>query len=120
MEKAIEELFQGHYVNEIDCLGVDYKSSTRQAYMEIQLDVQGCCDIYASLDKFCEEEMMDGPNQYKSDVHGLVVSDTDVAQKYSLLLHMYLIWTMSSMKCRMVTSTECWELLTVCLDPEWH
>lgn len=73
MEKAIEELFQGHYVNEIDCTGVEYKSSTRQIYMEIPLDVQGCSDIYASFDKFCEEEMMVGQNQYKAEGHGFVV-----------------------------------------------
>lgn len=42
----------------------------------LQLDVKGCKDIYESFLKYCEEEVMDGPNQYKAEGHGLQVGRT--------------------------------------------
>jgi len=52
---------------------VDYKSSRKQPYMEIQLDIQGCKDIYDSLERFCAEERMDGQNKYNAEGFGLQV-----------------------------------------------
>eukprot|EP00803_Ostreobium_quekettii_P004318 evm.model.scf_1518.4 EVM.evm.TU.scf_1518.4 scf_1518:22440-34055(-) len=72
VEKVIQYLFVGHYSSHIDCIDVDFKSITQQPFMEIQLEVTGCRDIYASLDKFCEEERLDGQNKYQAEGHGLV------------------------------------------------
>lgn len=74
VEKAIEYLFVGHYSNHIECVDVDFRSVTRQPFMEIQLEVTGCKDLYASLDKFCEVEKLEHPNRYHAEGHGLVVS----------------------------------------------
>ena len=38
-----------------------------------QLDVKGCRDVYASFERYCDVELMDGPNQYKAEGHGLQV-----------------------------------------------
>jgi len=72
VEKVIEYLFVGHYSNHIECVDVDFKSVTRQPFMEIQLEVTGCKDLYASLDKFCEVEKLEHPNKYHAEGHGLV------------------------------------------------
>mmetsp|Transcript_35695 Transcript_35695/g.79387 ORF Transcript_35695/g.79387 Transcript_35695/m.79387 type:complete len:1131 (+) Transcript_35695:131-3523(+) len=71
VEKVINELFEGHTTNYIECINVDYKSSRDESFMDLQLDVKGCKDIYESFEKYCEVEIMDGPNQYKAEGHGL-------------------------------------------------
>lgn len=55
----------------IECVNVDYKSTRKESFMDLQLDVKGCKNIYDSFDKYCEVEMMDGQNQYKTDDYGL-------------------------------------------------
>lgn len=39
----------------------------------MQLDVKGCKDIYASFDKYCEVEVLEGDNQYNAEKHGMQV-----------------------------------------------
>lgn len=51
MEKAINELFEGFTYNFIECIGVDYKSTRKESFMDLQLDVKGCKNIYDSFDK---------------------------------------------------------------------
>jgi hypothetical protein len=48
---VINELFEGHTINFLECVNVDYTSSRRESFMDLQLDVKGCPDIYASFDK---------------------------------------------------------------------
>ena len=73
VETSIPELFVGHYSNYVECLNVDYTSSRKQPYMEIQLDVHGCKDIYESLERFCEKETLEGQNKYDAKDFGLQV-----------------------------------------------
>ena len=61
----------------IECINVDYKSTRRESFMDLQLDVKGCANIYNSFDKYCEVEVMDGQNQYQTDEHGMQVSRLD-------------------------------------------
>lgn len=51
MERVINELFEGHTHNFIECVHVDYKSSRRESFMDLQLDVKGCANVYESFDK---------------------------------------------------------------------
>ena len=60
VEGTIQKLFEGHTVNYINCINVDYKSTRKEAYVDLQLDVKGCKDVYASFDKYIEVEKMDG------------------------------------------------------------
>ena len=71
VEGTIQKLFEGHTVNYINCINVDYKSTRKEAYLDLQLDVKGCKDVYASFDKYIEVEKMDGENKYRAEGHGL-------------------------------------------------
>ena len=70
---VIPDLFVGHYSTHVECLNVPYTSSRKQPYMLIELDVLGCKDVYASLERFCAEEILEGSHKYNADKHGLQV-----------------------------------------------
>ena len=56
---------------------------------DLQLDVKGCQDVYASFDKYVEVERLEGDNKYHADKHGLQVSIMDpvVVKLLSLRQH---------------------------------
>lgn len=71
VENTIQHLFEGKVVNYIDCVNVDYKSTRKETFMDLQLDVKGCKDIYESFDKYVEVETLEGDNKYQAEGHGL-------------------------------------------------
>ena len=71
VEGTIQKLFEGHMVNYIDCINVEYKSTRKEAFLDLQLDVKGCKDIYESFDKYVEVERLEGDNKYRAEGHGL-------------------------------------------------
>ena len=46
--------------------------------IDLQLDVKGCDDVYASFDKYVEVEKMDGDNKYRAEGYGLQDADKGV------------------------------------------
>jgi ubiquitin carboxyl-terminal hydrolase 7 len=42
-------------------------------HADLQLDVKGCRDVYASFDKYVEVERLEGDNKYHAENHGLQV-----------------------------------------------
>lgn len=40
---------------------------------DLQLDVKGCRDVYASFDKYVEVERLEGDNKYHAEQFGLQV-----------------------------------------------
>ncbi|KAL0912228.1 hypothetical protein M5K25_018190 [Dendrobium thyrsiflorum] len=71
VEGTIQQLFEGHHMNYIDCINVDYKSSRKESFYDLQLDVKGCRDVYASFDKYVEVESLEGDNKYHAEKYGL-------------------------------------------------
>ncbi|XP_071734690.1 ubiquitin C-terminal hydrolase 12-like isoform X2 [Rutidosis leptorrhynchoides] len=71
VEGTIQQLFEGHHMNYIECINVDYKSTRKESYYDLQLDVKGCRDVYASFDKYVEVERLEGDNKYHAEQHGL-------------------------------------------------
>ena len=43
-------------------------------YTDLQLDVKGCRDVYASFDKYVEVERLEGDNKYHAEQYELQVS----------------------------------------------
>ena len=101
VEGTIEQLFEGHHINYIECINVDYKSNCKESFYgacrlfswvyinyvmlfidqvlyglaDLQLDVKGCRDVYSSFDKYVEVERLEGDNKYHAENHGLQVTD---------------------------------------------
>ncbi|XP_060169981.1 ubiquitin C-terminal hydrolase 13-like isoform X3 [Lycium barbarum] len=71
VEGSIQQLFEGHHMNYIECINVDYKSTRKESYYDLQLDVKGCADVYASFDKYVEVERLEGDNKYHAEQYGL-------------------------------------------------
>ncbi|KAI3750855.1 hypothetical protein L2E82_21722 [Cichorium intybus] len=71
VEGTIQQLFEGHHMNYIECINVDYKSTRKESFYDLQLDVKGCRDVYASFDKYVEVEKLEGDNKYHAEQHGL-------------------------------------------------
>ena len=60
VDGAIGNLFSGTIRSFITCLNVEYVSQREESFYDVQLDVKGCKDIYASLDKYTDKETLDG------------------------------------------------------------
>ncbi|CAL5365147.1 unnamed protein product [Camellia sinensis] len=71
VEGTIQQLFEGHHMNYIECINVDYKSTRKESFYDLQLDVKGCRDVYASFDKYVEVERLEGDNKYHAEQFGL-------------------------------------------------
>ncbi|KAL0008201.1 hypothetical protein SO802_009703 [Lithocarpus litseifolius] len=74
VEGTIQQLFEGHHMNYIECINVDYKSTRKESFYDLQLDVKGCRDVYASFDKYVEVERLEGDNKYHAERYGLQVA----------------------------------------------
>lgn len=51
----------------------EFKLSIMSHLTDLQLDVKGCRDIYASFDKYVEVERLEGDNKYHAEKYGLQV-----------------------------------------------
>ncbi|XP_062188421.1 ubiquitin C-terminal hydrolase 13-like isoform X2 [Phragmites australis] len=71
VEGTIQQLFEGHHMNYIECINVNFKSTRKESFYDLQLDVKGCQDVYASFDKYVEVERLEGDNKYHAEQHGL-------------------------------------------------
>lgn len=78
MEDAIGKLFQGHISTFYDCIEVDYKSTHKHSFVDLQLYVKGQKDILDSFDDYTEVDMLDGQNQHMAGGFGLQVRMVDV------------------------------------------
>eukprot|EP01012_Entosiphon_sulcatum_P035236 TRINITY_DN4474_c0_g1_i1.p1 TRINITY_DN4474_c0_g1~~TRINITY_DN4474_c0_g1_i1.p1 ORF type:complete len:1106 (+),score=261.32 TRINITY_DN4474_c0_g1_i1:871-4188(+) len=61
---SLERMFSGQMLSYVQCLGVDYTSCRVEDFLDLQLQVKGCRDIYSSFDQYTLVETLDGKNQY--------------------------------------------------------
>ena len=60
---------------------------------DLQLDVKGCRDVYASFDKYVEVERLEGDNKYQAEQHGLQVPKNHfIIMGLNLNLKMYYLY----------------------------
>lgn len=71
VQGTMENLFECKILNYIECVNVECTSEREETVRDLQLVVKGCKDIYQSFDKFCEVEMLDGDNKYRTERFGL-------------------------------------------------
>lgn len=70
VEGTFKHLFEGKTLNYIECLDVDYKSNKVEPFCDIQLTIKGCKNIYESLNKYTEEEILDNDDKYLTEEYG--------------------------------------------------
>ncbi|KAJ1611989.1 ubiquitin carboxyl terminal hydrolase domain that is fused to a MATH domain [Cryptosporidium canis] len=70
VDGVIKALFEGEYENYIECLDVDCTSRRRENFYDIQVDVEGVGSLEESLERFVEEEILDGENLYEAEGFG--------------------------------------------------
>ncbi|CAE7812782.1 UBP13 [Symbiodinium sp. KB8] len=68
---SIKRLFEGEMENHVECLDVDYTSSRRETFYDIQLSLKSdkgndLQTLEESLAEFTAEEILDGENLYKA------------------------------------------------------
>ncbi|SCL90275.1 ubiquitin carboxyl-terminal hydrolase, putative [Plasmodium berghei] len=71
VDGSVKKMFEGEVETYIECIDIDYKSVRKETYEDIQLDVHGCNNIYESLDKAIEAEILEGDNIYETDGYGM-------------------------------------------------
>jgi len=64
----IKKLFQGKIQSYIKCIKVKYESVSEESFFDISLNLKDCADIYASLDDYVREEILEGDNEYDTGV----------------------------------------------------
>ncbi|KAL0251067.1 hypothetical protein GEMRC1_000281 [Eukaryota sp. GEM-RC1] len=69
-ENLISGMFEGKIYSYIKCLNVEYESSRVETFYDLSLDVKGCSTIYDSFEKYTEDEILEGDNQYSAEGHG--------------------------------------------------
>eukprot|EP01026_Neomeris_dumetosa_P018798 TRINITY_DN1741_c0_g2_i4.p1 TRINITY_DN1741_c0_g2~~TRINITY_DN1741_c0_g2_i4.p1 ORF type:complete len:934 (-),score=143.44 TRINITY_DN1741_c0_g2_i4:362-2860(-) len=70
-ENAINKLFEGKINSYVRCLNVDFNSQRTEAFMDLQLDVKDCKNLYQSLDRYVAVETLEGENQYMAEGYGM-------------------------------------------------
>lgn len=70
VDSTIKKLFEGKVRSFVRCVDVDFQSFRDESFYDLQLDVKGCKDIYQSLRKYVEIELLQGDNQYEADGYG--------------------------------------------------
>ena len=70
VDGVVTRMFSGKLRSYIRCVNVDYVSTREEDFYDLQLDVKGCKDIYASFDKYIAKEMLTGDNQYDAESLG--------------------------------------------------
>ena len=63
MQGTMAHLFRGTYTNYVKCINVEDVSLRDEVFYDLQMPVKGCKDLYASLDEYIKEEILEGDNQ---------------------------------------------------------
>lgn len=53
VEGMVNKLFEGHTLNYLECINVDYKSSRKESFMDLQVRRRGPCGCCAATAGCC-------------------------------------------------------------------
>ena len=69
-EGSVKAMFEGEMETYVECINVTYKSIRKEAFEDINLDVQGCSGVRESLQRLVMPELLEGDNAYDAEQHG--------------------------------------------------
>jgi len=61
----IDCVFGGYLVSKITCFSCKYESCTKDPFLDLSLEIQGCTSLDSAIEKFSRPEILDGANKYK-------------------------------------------------------
>lgn len=67
----LSKLFVGRMKSYIKCMNVPFESARSEDFWDVQLNVRGLPDVYASFRDYCAAETLEGDNQYAAGDYGL-------------------------------------------------
>jgi len=70
LKGTMKYLLEGTVKNYITCMNVDYESSRKESFYDLQLNVKNCTNVYKSFDQYIEEEVLQGDNKYQAEGFG--------------------------------------------------
>lgn len=68
---TISNLFRGRYSNQIKAINIEYFNEKIEDFYDLSVVVNGCKNLFESLDKFTAPQKLDGADQYRIEGHGL-------------------------------------------------
>ncbi|CAM9511545.1 unnamed protein product, partial [Phaeothamnion confervicola] len=68
---AVRRLFVGQLANFLSCVDVPFEKEWKEDFFDVSLDVKGCRDLKAALNRYTEPELLSGENRWKTASHGL-------------------------------------------------
>lgn len=90
-EKDLSQLFVGSTKTFLECINVDYESSSSQVFWDIQLNVRGQRTLDESFKNNLQVETMDGDNKYFAEGFGLQdARKGDIYEYFPDVLHLQL------------------------------
>lgn len=90
-EKSLENMFVGSTKTFLECINVDYESSSSQVFWDIQLNVKGNKTLDDSFRDCLQVETMDGDNKYFAEGFGLQdARKGDIFEKFPAVMHLQL------------------------------
>jgi hypothetical protein len=90
-EKTLPEMFVGQMKTFIRCINVDYESSRKEDFWDLQLNVRGNKTMDDSFKDYIQVETLEGDNKYHADKFGLQDAKKGVIfEKLPQVLHLQL------------------------------
>lgn len=90
-EKALANLFVGSTKTFLECINVDYSSSSSQVFWDVQLNVKNNKNLDESFKDCIQVETMDGENKYFAEGFGLQdARKGDIFESFPAVLHLQL------------------------------
>lgn len=91
VEKSLGNLFVGSTKTFLECINVDYESSSSQVFWDVQLNVKGNRTLDDSFKDCLQVETMDGDNKYFAEGFGLQdARKGEIFEKFPSVLHLQL------------------------------
>ncbi|XP_054712852.1 ubiquitin carboxyl-terminal hydrolase 7-like isoform X1 [Uloborus diversus] len=92
VEGTIPRLFEGKMTSFLRCKHVDYTSSRKEPFYDIQLNVKGKKTIIESFKDYCATETLDGENKYDAGEYGLQEAEKGIFfSSLPPVLHLHLL-----------------------------
>ena len=70
LANMVNDLYQGQMTDQIECKECGHVSARMDTFLDLQLVIRGSKTVEECLDRFVEQELMDGDNQYSCEPCG--------------------------------------------------